>query len=148
MMQLIRNSSLERAIRQDSARHTLLVPLVACAVGATASAAVILALVDFATTQPSVPPISAQAIVRDVSAFQGTTAAQNRPVVETPRGLPATGMVSALDEPATQKEEERPSERHGQQLRKHGRILVHSRERDWRRRFGHNYSRSQHFSLW
>ena len=101
-LRLIPNSSLEWAIRRDSPRHTLLVPFVACAVGATASAAVILALVDFATTQTSVPPISARAIVRDASAFQGTTTAQNIPVVETP-------MQLAPMEPVTQYEENYPS---------------------------------------
>jgi len=138
-LRLIPNSSLEWAIRRDSPRHTLLVPFVACAVGATASAAVILALVDFATTQTSVPPISARAIVRDASAFQGTTTAQNIPVVETPMQLAPTERV-------TQNEENYPSEVHGQQLRKHSRVVVHSREPYWQRRF--TRTRSQRFSLW
>jgi len=146
-MRLNRNSSLEWSIRRDSSGRTLLVPLVACAVGATASAAVILALVDFATTQASVPPISARAIVRDASAFQGTATAQNRPVVETPRRLAATGMVSALDEPVTQKEEEHPSRVHNHQLRKYT-AVTHSREPYWRRRFTRTFSRSQRSSLW
>ena len=146
MRRLIPNSSLAWAIGPDSSRHTLLVPLVACAVGATASASVILALVDFATTQPSVPPISAKAIVRDASAFQSTTTAQNRPVVETPTRLAATDMVSALDEPVRQKEDEHSSEVHGQQLRK--RAVVHSREPYWRRRFARTFSRTHRFGLW
>ena len=145
-LRLIPNSSLEWAFRRDSSRHTLLVPFVACAVGAIASAAVVLALVDFATTQTSVPPISARAIVRDASAFQSTTTAQNRPMVETPMQLAPTGMVSALDEPVTQKKEDHPSEVHGQQLRRHSRVVVHSREPYWQRRF--TRTRSQRFSLW
>ena len=144
-LRLIPNSSLEWAFRRDSSRHTLLVPFVACAVGATASAAVVLALVD-ATTQTSVPPISVRAIVRDASAFQGTTTAQNRLVVETPMQLAPTGTASALDEPVTQKEEDHPSEVHGRQLRKHSRVVVHSREPYWQRRF--TRTRSQRFSLW
>lgn len=145
MMRLIRNCSLEWAIWRDSSRYTLLVPLVACAVGATSSASVILALVDFGTTQSSVAPISAKAIVRDASTFQGVTTAQNRPVVETPRRLAATD-ISALDEPVTQKEEEHSSEVHGQQLRK--RAVVHSREPYWRRRFARTFSRTHRFGLW
>jgi hypothetical protein len=144
MMRRNRNSSLEWPIQRG---RTLLVPLVACAVGAAASAAVILALVDFAMTQASVPPISARAIVRDASAFQDTTTAQNRPVAETPRRLAATDMVSALDEPVTQKEEEHPSEVHSQQLRKHA-VVIHSREPHWRRRFTRTFSRPQRFTLW
>jgi hypothetical protein len=147
MTRLNRNSSLEWLNQRDSPRHTLLVSLVACAVGATASAAVILGLVDFATTQPGVTSISARAIVQDASAFQDTTAAQSRPMVETPRG-PAPTVASASNEPVTQKEEEHLSEMHSQQSRNHSRVVIHSREPHWRRQFTRTFSRSQRISLW
>src|SRR5437763_3660678 len=102
MMQLNWHSLLERPVRRDSSRHTLLVALVACAVGGTASAAVILALVDFAMTQASVPPLSPRAIVWNASASQDTRTAQNSPVVERPIRLAATGMISSSDEPIAQ----------------------------------------------
>src|SRR5262245_60060503 len=44
--------------RGESSNRTLLVVLVACAVGATASGAVILSLVGSPSTQPGVPSIS------------------------------------------------------------------------------------------
>jgi len=92
--------------------------------------------------------ISARAIVRDASAFQDTPAAQNRPMVETPRGPPATSMASASDKPITQKKEERPSEVHTQQLIKHSQVVIQSREPHRRRQFTRTFSRYQRMSLW
>jgi hypothetical protein len=143
-------------LNRDSGR-TLLVSLVACAVGGTASAAVILSLVDFAMTQASVPPISPRAIVWKASA-------QNSPMVEAPTRLAATSLVSPADkpviqnspavekatpvamvsssnEPATQTKAEHPSEVHSQQWRKRTK-----REHHWRRRFAH--ISSTRFGLW
>ena len=51
----------------SSLRHTLLVTIVATAVGATASAAVVLSLVNYSLTEPGNRPISAQAPAADAS---------------------------------------------------------------------------------
>jgi hypothetical protein len=58
----------EWADARGDTRRTVLVTLVACAVGATASAAVIFSLASSPTTQSSAPPISPRAIVRNVGA--------------------------------------------------------------------------------
>ena len=113
-------------LNRDS-HHTLLISLVACAIGGTASAAVILSLVDFAMTRATVPPISPRAIVWNASASQDTKTvshtyelvAQNSPVVETPTPV---AMVSPSDEAVTQTQAEHPSEVHSQHLRKHSRV--------------------------
>src|SRR6516225_5860348 len=86
--------------RRDT-RRTVLVTLVACAVGATASAAVIFSLASSSTTQSGVPPISPRAIVRNAGAF----AVQNERVEPTSQPA-ANSMVSARDEPVTQTEAE------------------------------------------
>ena len=149
VMRLNRNFYSEWApLQWQSSRHAVLVTLVACAVGATASAAVILSLVDFPVTQAGVPPMSPRAIVRNASAPEDTKTVQNRPMVETPMRLAATGIVSDRDEPVTQMEEEHPSEVHSQQLRKHGRVVIHSHAPYWRRGFTHTFSRSPRFSAW
>ena len=67
-MRLIGNYYSEWADARGDTRRTLLVTLVACAVGATASAAVIFSLTSSPTTQPDVRSISPQAIVRNVGA--------------------------------------------------------------------------------
>jgi len=141
-------------------RHTVLVSLVACAVGGTASAAVILGLVDFAMTQASGPPISSRAIVLKASASQDTRtiqsnpvveparanepapAAQNSPAVETPTVVAA---VSPADEPVTQTKVKQPPEVHSHQSRKHSRVSLS--EHHWRR-FAYKTSASPRFSLW
>src|SRR5438876_11172707 len=102
MMQLNRDSCSERPIRPDSSRQTFLVSLVACAVGGAASAAVILALIDFSMTQARVPPLSPRAIVWNASASQDTRTAQDSPVVEPPMRPAATGMISSSDQPIGQ----------------------------------------------
>jgi len=58
----------EWADARGDTRRTLLATFVACAVGATASAAVIFSLSSSSTTQSGVPPISPRAIVRNVAA--------------------------------------------------------------------------------
>jgi len=138
-------------------RHTVLVSLVACAVGGTASAAVILGLVDFTMTQASMPPISPRAIVWKASAQNSPLVepstrlaaisvvspadkpvVQNSPTVEAPTPV---AMVSPSNEPVTQTRAEHPSKVHSQQLRKHT-----GREHHWRRRFAH--TSSTRFGLW
>ena len=131
-------------VRRESLHHSLLLALVACAVGATASAAVVLSLVDFPMKQADVPPISAGAIVRTASAPDNTKTAENSPMGETPTRPTGIGLVSSRDEPVTQSEAEHRSEVHSQQLRKHRR----SREPYWQPRFRHTFSRSPRFSLW
>ena len=139
-------------------RRTLLVTLVASAVGAAASAAVIFSLASSSTTQSSLPPISPRAIVRNVgapevpktaqagpvvepkrspqatvrNAFEAPKAVQNEPVEPTSRPA-ANSVVSARDEPVTQTEAEHRAEVHSQQSRKHSRV----RYPYWRR-FAHN----------
>jgi len=113
-------------------RRTLLVTLVACAVGATASAAVIFSLASSPTTQSAVPSIAPRATVRNDGAFEAPKAVQNEPVEPTSQPA-ANSMVSARDEPVTQTEAEHRAGVHSQQSRRHSRV----RYPYWRR-FAHN----------
>jgi|SRR6516225_5852158 len=159
-MRLIGNYYSEWAEARGDTRRTLLVTLVACAVGATASAAVIFSLASYSTTQSVVPPISPRALVRNVGApevpktaqagpvvestrspqaavrnagaFEVPKSAQNEPVEPTSRPA-ANGMVSARDEPVTQTETEHRAGVHSRQPRRHSRV----RYPYWRR-FAHN----------
>jgi hypothetical protein len=155
-MRLIGNYYSEWADARGDTRRTLLVTLVACAVGATASAAVIFSLASSPTTQSGVPPISPRAIVRNVGAievpngpqveptrspqatvrntgaFEAPKAVQNKPVEPTSQPA-ANGMVSARDEPVAQTEAEHRAGVHSQQPRRHSRV----RYPYWRR-FAHN----------
>jgi len=155
-MRLIGNYYSEWADARGDTRRTLLVTLVACAVGATASAAAIFSLASSPTTQSGVAPISPRAIVRNVAApevpktvqagpqveptrspqaavrnagaFETPKAVKNKPVEPTSQPA-ANSMVSARDEPVTQTEAEHRS----QQPRRHSRV----RYPYWRR-FAHN----------
>jgi len=167
-MQLIGNYYSEWADARGDTRRTLLVTLVACAVGATASAAVIFSLASSPTTQSGVPPISPRAIVRNVSAPEVPKTVQDGPVEPTPSpqatirnagafGVPkaaqnepveptsqpaANSMVSARDEPVTQTEAEHRAGVHSQQSRRHSRV----RYPYWRR-FAHTPS-PRPFGTW
>ena len=141
--------------RRDTHR-TLLVTSVACAVGATASAAVIFSHASSPTTQSGASPISPRAIVRNVSAPAAPKTVQDGPVVEPtpspqvtvrkagafevpkapvePTSRPAAGsVVSDRNEQVTQTEAEPRAEVHSQQSRRHSRV----RYPYWRR-FAHN----------
>ena len=154
-MRLIGNYYSEWADARGDTRRTLLVTLVACAVGATASAAVIFSLAS-STTQSSAPPISPRAIVRNVGAPEVPKTVQDGPVVEPtpspqatvrnagafevpkapvePTSRPAAAsMVSGRNVSVTQTEAEARAEVHSQQSRRHTRV----REPYWRR-FAHN----------
>jgi hypothetical protein len=161
-MRLIGNYYSEWADVRGDTRRTLLVTLVACAVGATASAAVIFSLASSPTTQSGVPPISPRAIVRNVGApevpktvqdgpvveptpspqatmrnagaFEVPKAAQNEPVEPTSRPA-AASTLSGPNEPVTQTKAEHQTEVHSQQSRRHSR----ARYPYWRR-FAHNIS--------
>jgi len=150
----------EWADPRGDTRRTLLATFVACAVGATASAAVIFSLASSSTTQSGVPPISPRAIVRNVAApevpktvqagpqveptrspqatvrnagaFETPKAVKNKPVEPTSQPA-ANSMVSARDEPVTQTEAEHRAGVHSQQPRRHSRV----RYPYWRR-FAHN----------
>jgi hypothetical protein len=147
--------------------HTLLVTLVACAVAAVASAAVIFSLASSPTVQPGVPSISPQAIVRNVGASEAPKTAQGGPAVEPttsivrnadpsgvpkadgsvePKSQPATIMASGRDEPVTQTGAEHQTQAQSQQSRKHGRVVRRWREPYWRR-FAHNSS-PKPFGFW
>jgi hypothetical protein len=121
--------------------HTLLVPLVACAVGATASGAVVLSLVGSPVTQQSVSSSSPRAIVRAASTSEPTETAKNQPMVEMPPPA-VTTKVSGRDEPVTKAEHQ--AEVHNQQSRKHSQ--QRSRERYWQGRFAHTFWSSSRFS--
>ena len=127
-------------------RRTFLVTSVACAVGATASGAVILSLVGSPATQPSVSSASPRAIVRSAGTSGPTENAQDRPVVEIPLRPAVTSMASGRDEPVTQMESEHQTEAHNQQSRKHSQ--QHSREPHWHGRFAHAFSGLPRFSSW
>ena len=154
-MRLIGNYYSEWADARGDTRRTLLATFVACAVGATASAAVIFSLASSSTTQSGVPPISSRAIVRNVAAPEIPKTVQGGPVVEPTRSPQATvrnagafgavqnepveptsqpaanSMVSARDEPVTQTEAEHRTGVHS--TRRHSRV----RYPYWRR-FAHN----------
>jgi hypothetical protein len=159
-MRLMGNYYSEWADARGDTRRTVLVTLVACAVGATASAAVIFSLASSPTTQSSAPPISPRALVRNVGApevpknVQGgplveptaspqatvrnvgapevPKAAQSDPVEPTARPA-AANMVSGRNEQVTQTKAEHQTEVHSQQSRRHSRV----HEPYWRR-FAHN----------
>jgi hypothetical protein len=158
-MRLIGNFYSEWADNGGIPHHTLLVTLVACAVGAIAGATVILSLASSPTTQSGLPSISSRAIVRNIGAPEVPKSAQDGPVDPTPSRRatvlnapevpktvqdgpveptlrPAgTNMVSSRDEPVTQTEAEHPADVHRQQSRRYNRV----REPYWRR-FVHNFS--------
>jgi hypothetical protein len=161
-MPLMGNYYSEWADARDDTRRTVLVTLVACAVGATASAAVIFSLASSPTTQSSAPPISPRAIVRNVGApevpknvqggplveqtpspqatvrnagaFEVPKAAQSDPVEPT-SGTAVASMVSGRNEQVTQTKAEHQAEVHSQQSRRHSRV----RQPYWRG-FAHNLS--------
>ena len=148
----------EWADARGDTRRTLLATFVACAVGATASAAVIFSLASSPTTQSSVSPISPRAMVRNVGAPEVPKTVQDGPVVEPtpssqvrnagafevpkaaqndhvePTSRPAAAsMVSGRNEQVTQTKVEHQTEVHSQQSRRHSRV----RYPYWRR-FAHN----------
>jgi hypothetical protein len=155
-MRLMGNYYSEWADARSDTRRTVLVTLVACAVGATASAAVIFSLASSPTTQSSAPPISPRAIVRNVGAPEVPKTVQDGPVVEPtsspqatvrnagatevpkapvePTSRPAAAsMVSGRNVSVTQTEAEARAEVHSQQSRRHTPV----RQPYWRR-FAHN----------
>ncbi len=119
--------------------HSLLVALVACAVGATAGGAVMLSLVGSPATQPGVSSISPRAIVRNAGTSEANKTAQDQSTVETPPRSTAIDTASGRDEPATT-EEDRQAEVHSHESRKHGRVVISSHEPHWRRPFAHAFS--------
>jgi hypothetical protein len=141
-MRLNWNSYSEWAPVRRERSHTLIV-LVACAIGATTSAAVILSLGDFPITQTGVPPISPRAIVRNVGTLEPTKAAQDRPA-EASLPSAVTSIVSGRDEPVTQPEAEHQVEVHGQQSQNDRE--QRSRGSHSAGRFAHGFWRSPRFS--
>jgi len=123
----------EAHLHGGRSNHSFLVPLVACAVGATASGAVVLSLIGSPVPQSSGPAsVPPRAIVRSAGP-SGTEAAKNQPVVETPLPSAVTAKVSDRDEPVGQTEAGQPPEVHDQQSRKHSQ--QHTRERYSQGRF-------------
>ena len=68
----------------NDSHRTLLAAFVACAVGATACAAVVLSMVSSPTTQTAVSSNSPRAIVRNAGVPEATQSAQDHPMAETP----------------------------------------------------------------
>jgi hypothetical protein len=155
-MRLTGNYYSEWADARGDTSRTLLAILVACAVGATASAAVIFSLASSPTTQSSAPPISPRALVRNFGAPEVPKTVQDGPVVEPtpspqatvrnagtfevpkapvePTSRPAAAsMVSGRNVSVTQTEAEARSEVHSQQSRRHSRVHY-----PYWRRFAHN----------
>jgi len=133
---------------QGGSHHTLLAAFVACAVCATACAAVVLPLVSSPTTQPAVSSNSQRAIVRNAGAFEPTQGAQKHPMAEAPSRPAVNAIASGPAEPARQAQEKHEAEVHSQESRKHSRVVIRSREPYWRRPFAHAFSRSPRFSSW
>jgi hypothetical protein len=122
--------------------HTLFVAFVACGVGATACAAVVLSLVGSPATQPAVLSSSPQAIVRNAGAPEATQSVQDHPMAQTPSRPAVTAVASGPDEPARQAQENHQAEVHGQESRKHHRVVMRWREPYWRRPFAHAFPQS------
>jgi hypothetical protein len=141
VMRFTGNYFSEVDVRRGSSNHTLLVPLVACAVGAAASGAVLLYLVGSPITQPGTS--SPRAIVRNAGISEPTEIAK-KPIVEMPLPPAVTTKVSGRDEPGTQTEAEHQAVVHNQQSRKHSR--QRSRERYWQGRFAHAFWSSPRLS--
>jgi hypothetical protein len=100
-MRLNRKSySVWAAVRREPS--SILVVLVACAIGVTTIAAVILSVGEFPIMQTGVLPISPRAIVQNVTnSSQLTNSAQHSAAVESPLPSPALSMVSGREEPVT-----------------------------------------------
>jgi hypothetical protein len=117
----------------------VLVPLVATAVGATASAAVILSLVGSPPPQHDVTSISPRPIVREIPASVVRETNKDQPTVETP--LAPTGNKVATQTEANQPEVSK------QESRMHKRVVTRSRQSYWRGRFARTFSQPR-FSSW
>lgn len=92
--------------------HSLLVALVACAVGATAGGAAMLSLVGSPVTQPGVSSIPPRAIVREIGASEAKKTLQDQPTAETPLRPGGTNEVATQTDaehhqPEVQKKESR-----------------------------------------
>lgn len=122
--------------------QALLVSLVATAVGAVASATVILSLVGSPTTQPGVLSISPRAIVRDLGASDVNKTVQDQLTSEIPLRPAGTNEVS------TQTEAEHQPDVHKLESPKHSRVISRTREPYWRGRFTRAYSQLPRFSSW
>jgi hypothetical protein len=131
----------EAYVGGGSSDHTLLVPLIACAVGATASGAVLLYLVGSPITQPAASSIPPRAIVRNAVTSEPTETAKNQPIVEMPLRPPVTTEISGRDKPVTQTESGRQVEVYNQQARKQ-----RSRQRYRQGQFAHAFWSSPRFS--
>src|SRR6516165_5147824 len=105
-MRLIGNYYSEWADTRRDTSRTLLVTLVACAVGATASAVVIFSLASSPTTQSGLPAISPRAIVRNVGAPEA----------------PKTTQAGSRAEPPPPQPAEHRAEVHSRQPRRHSRV--------------------------
>ena len=131
----------EWADARGDTRRTVLVTLVACAVGATAGGAVMLSLVGSPVTQPGVSSISPRAIVREIGASEAKKTVQDQPTAETPLRPAGTNEV------ATQTDAEHQPEVQKQESRKHNRAVSRSHEPYWRGRFVRALSQPR-FSSW
>ena len=123
--------------RGGSVNLALLFPLVACAVVAVASGAVILSLVASPVTRPGVTVISPRAIVRSTGTSETTKIAQDQPAFETSRPPAVISMVSSHDEPVAQTEAEHQGKAQSQQSQKRSQRRM--REPHWRGGFAHDF---------
>jgi hypothetical protein len=133
-------------VQGKSSHHAFFVGSVACAVGATASAAVILSLVDSPVRESGIPSTSARAIVRNAGTFEAPKTVQDRPMVEAPLRPAVTETVSGRDEPVTQTGAGHQAGVHGEP-QKHSRVVIDSRKPYWRR-FTHAFSPRARLSSW
>jgi hypothetical protein len=132
-------------VQGKSFHHAFFVASVACAVGATASAAVILSLVGSPVTESGIPSTSARAIVRNVGTFEAPKTVQDRSMIEAPLRPTATETVSG-DEPVTPTGVGDQAAAHGEP-QKHSRVLIHSSKPYWRR-FTHAFWARPRLSSW
>ena len=130
--------------RGASSNRSLLIPLVACAVGAAASGAVILSLMGSPATEPSRSSISPRAIVRTVTTPEAAENTQDRVNVETSPQSAMTGRLSGGAQPATQTESEHQAEVTSQQSQNHSH--QRTRESHWQGRLAHAFWPFRHIS--
>jgi hypothetical protein len=133
-------------VQRKGFHHAFFVGSVACAIGATASAAVMLSLVGSPVTVSGIPSTSVRAIVRNADIFEAPKTVQDRPMIEAPLRPATTETASGRDEPVTQTEAVHQAGVHGDP-RKHSRVVIHSRKPYWGR-FSHAVSPGPRLSSW
>jgi hypothetical protein len=132
--------------RKESSAHILLVAVVACAVGATASAGVILSLLGSVIVQPRVPSIAPRVIASNNTASGPANIAQDQAATET--AIPQVAIPTMPETALPVNQTQAGRQVHSHRLRKLGRVAGRPRETYWRHRFTNAYSQLPRVSYW